>query len=253
MIISFANMKGGVGKSTSAHAVALGLHQRGKRVLICDADPQANVTNSAGIDILSVDCTLRDIFRGRDIHDGIRRIREGLDLVTAGIEMINADTMFSGIGREYLLRKALQAVSGEYDYIIVDTYPYLGLLTTGALVASDMVVIPTTADAYSLLGVQQLQGLIDNVKESPYNPGLRIGGLLVTMYNDRTVLSRVIETSLQETAVELGTKVYRTRIRRSQAIQDAQFLQEDIYEVGSAKGIEDYKDFVDELMEDMGK
>lgn len=250
-IVTYANMKGGVGKTTSAYATAVGLHRDGKRVLICDADPQANITNSAGIDILHVGRTLRDIFCGRDIRDGIYYIRDGLNLVTAGIEMINADRMFPGMGREYLLRRALQPVMDSYDYIIIDTSPYLGLLTTTALVASDIVIIPTTADAYSLLGVQQLQGLIDNVRESPYNPRLRIGGLLVTMYNDRTVLSRVIEDSLQETARGLGTLVYKTRIRRSQAIQDAQYLQEDVYQGGKSKAAEDYRDFLAEFMDEL--
>lgn len=251
--IVFANMKGGVGKSTSVYSTAAALATRGKRVLICDSDPQANTTDTAGIDILEVPVTLRNIFNGADIHNGIYHLRDHLDIVTAGLEMVNADRMYTGMGREFLLRKALAPVRNEYDYIIIDTSPFFGLMTTAALVAADIVVIPTKADKYSISGIHQLEGLIANVTESPYNPGLIVSGLLVTMYNDRTVLARVIEDSLQETAASLNSKVYQTRIRQAQAVMDSQFMQEDIFSYGKGKAADDYNRFVSELMEDLEK
>ena len=249
--IVLANMKGGTGKSTTCYALATGLYHKGKSVLIVDADPQGNVSDTAEVNVLEVP-TLQDVFDGRvTAADAVQTIRVGgLSLLTAGLEMITADKRYSGFTDIFRLKQALETVQTDYDYCIIDTSPYPGMLTTSALIAADACIIPMTADKYSLKGVEQMQGILENVRDIHCNPDLKIAGLLITMYNYRTVLSKSIEDSIQALAASMGTKVYKARIRRTQSIQDSQMLQEDIY-TESGKAVDDYRAFVDEFIKDM--
>ncbi len=246
-----SNMKGGVGKTASAFALACGLYNAGKRVLIVDADPQGNVTHNAGIDVLQVDYTLLDVFNGTvSARDAIQVVKlGGLDLITAGLEMITADRRFSQFNDVMLLKKTLETVKNDYDYCVIDTSPFLGMLTTSALIASQYCIIPCLADVYSVMGAEQLQAVIENVREY-LNPTLKILGLLITMYNPRTVLSRSIEDELQKLAESLDTKIYGTRIRKSQAIPDSQAMQTSLFE-GTGHARTDYQSFIDEFMADV--
>lgn len=248
--IVIANSKGGVGKSTTVYAIAAGLQRMSKHVLICDCDPQGNTSDTAGVDVLSARYTLLEVFSGEDIQKAIIPVKEGLDVITAGLAMVSADRRFTDFADVFRLKKALDTIRGQYDYAVIDTSPFLGMMATSALIAADYCIIPLTADLYALQGVMQLQGMIANVRENA-NPTLTISGLLLTMYNPRTVLSRSIEDTIQATAAEMGTKVFQTRIRTSQGIRDSQALRKDIYQTGG-NGADDYRTFVNELLNDIG-
>ena len=137
-ILSLANQKGGVAKSTTAAILASGLNHRGYKVLVIDLDPQGNITASSGIDLLSITKS--------QIEKIIQSSRIGYDLATGGLRLASADMEFTQTGREYMLREALDAVRSDYDFCIIDTPPTLGILTVNALTASDGVIVPVTAD-----------------------------------------------------------------------------------------------------------
>lgn len=249
--IVFSNQKGGVGKSTTASATAAGLYNRGKRVLMVDADPQSNLSFMNGVDVLNVPATLYDVFTGSaDLKDAIQTLKIGLDIVTGGLQLTVADSRFTDLGRERLLSKALEPIKGNYDFCIIDTNPSLGIITINAMTAADYIVIPITADALALQGMMQLSGFINNVRENCNRSDLQIAGILITMYNDRTRLSRALEDTINQTADAMDTKVFKSRIRRAQAISDAIALKADIYEQApAATATADYNAFIDELLE----
>ncbi len=189
--ITLSNQKGGVAKTTTAHILAAGLHNRNYKILIVDLDPQCNLSYSCGIDMMKVEHTLYDVFKGNAISkQAITSVKQGFDIVSGGLTLAGADMDFTQTGREYMLREALKEVSDDYDYCIIDTPPTLGILTVNALTASQTIIIPMTADIYAIQGLSQLQGLIKNVRKY-CNPDLSIAGLLLTRYSERTVISRV--------------------------------------------------------------
>ena len=176
----------------------------------------------------------------------------GFDILPGGLALAAADMDFTQAGREYMLSEALEAISDRYDYAVVDTAPMLGILTTNALTAADGVIVPLTADVYALQGLNQLNGLIRNVRKY-CNRGLRIYGLLLTKYNDRQNVSKVLRDQVDRAAAQLETKVYKTTIRESVAVREAQLLRCDfLKEAPNANATIDYKSFVAEFLEDEG-
>ena len=147
-----------------------------------------------------------------------------------------------------MIREALEPVKEKYDFCIIDTPPTLGILTVNALTASHKIIVPMAADVYSLQGLSQLQGMVENVKKY-CNPGLTIDGLLLTKYSDRAIINRNLKDSLQQTAAQLHTRLYKTTIREAVAVKEIQFLQSDIFtEYPKAKVTEDYKQFIKEFL-----
>lgn len=250
--VVFANQKGGVAKTTSAAALAAGLSERGFRVIVADCDPQCNLCLSSGVDMLTVEKTLYDVFKGTATVDDVIVSGLGFDILPGGLALAAADMDFTQAGREYMLSEALEAISDRYDYAVVDTAPMLGILTTNALTAADGVIVPLTADVYALQGLNQLNGLIRNVRKY-CNRGLRIYGLLLTKYNDRQNVSKVLRDQVDRAAAQLETKVYKTTIRESVAVREAQLLRCDfLKEAPNANATIDYKSFVAEFLEDEG-
>ena len=250
--VVFANQKGGVAKTTSAAALAAGLSERGFRVIVADCDPQCNLCLSSGVDMLTVEKTLYDVFKGTAAVDDVIVSGLGFDILPGGLSLAAADMDFTQAGREYMLSEALEAISDRYDYAVVDTAPMLGILTTNALTAADGVIVPLTADVYALQGLNQLNGLIRNVRKY-CNRGLRIYGLLLTKYNDRQNVSKVLRDQVDRAAAQLETKVYKTTIRESVAVREAQLLRCDfLKEAPNANATIDYKSFVAEFLEDEG-
>ena len=250
--VVFANQKGGVAKTTSAAALAAGLSERGFRVIVADCDPQCNLCLSSGVDMLTVEKTLYDVFKGTATVDDVIVSGLGFDILPGGLALAAADMDFTQAGREYMLSEALEAISDRYDYAVVDTAPMLGILTTNALTAADGVIVPLTADVYALQGLNQLNGLIRNVRKY-CNRGLKIYGLLLTKYNDRQNVSKVLRDQVDRAAAQLETKVYKTTIRESVAVREAQLLRCDfLKEAPNANATIDYKSFVAEFSEDEG-
>lgn len=248
-IITLANQKGGVAKTTTSSALASGLVSRGHKVLAIDLDPQSNFTLTSGVDILSSEATIYNVFKGEiSVEQVIWKTPLGFDLIPGGLDLAGADMEFTQLGREKMLSKALSKIKENYDYIIVDTPPTLGILSANALIASDILIVPMAADIYSIQGLSQLSGFIQNVYENG-NPNLHLAGLLITKFNGRQNLSKALVQQIEAAAEKLGTTVFKSRIRESVAIREAALLQSDIFkEVPNANATVDYNNFIDEFL-----
>lgn len=251
-IIAVTNQKGGVGKTTTATTLAVGLHQKGYRVLLVDTDPQGNASDTYGVE---TDCehTVYTLLSGESGLDQVVQQTALGAIIPGDLRMSAADMQFVRQGREYLLQKALQPSQQDYDYIILDTPPALGILTINALTAADGLIIPMVADRYSMQGLSQLSDTIQTVQEYS-NPDLKVLGILLTRFNRRTVLGRDIQDTIEELAQEWGTKVYATPIRQSVALPESQTQRESIFSYApESTTSEDYIGFLKEFLEDMDR
>ena len=250
-IITLANQKGGVAKTTTSLALASGLTNHGYHVLGVDLDPQSNFSLSSGIDTVELDETLYDVFkRTTDANSVLLTSPIGYDVLPGGLSLAGADMDFTQTGREYMLKEALEALDAKYDYIIIDTPPTLGILTTNAMAASDSVIVPMAADLYSIQGLSQLNGLISNVRKY-CNQNLKLAGLLITKYHGNQNISKAVSEKIAGIAQELNTKVFKATIRESVAIREAQLLHSDIFkDAPKANATVDYAEFINELLKE---
>jgi chromosome partitioning protein len=210
-VISFANQKGGVAKTTTTLNLGVALVERGKRVLCVDLDPQSNLTMSQGIDPDDLERTMFDVLVHKTPIEDVILNRE-IDLAASSIDLAGAELALSSmIGRERALQKALLPVRGAYDYILIDTPPSLGLLTINALTGSDGVIVPVQCEYLSLRGLIQLENTLTMIREN-LNPDVRIKGILPTMFDGRTLHSREAVEILQE---NFGDLVFETKIRKT--------------------------------------
>lgn len=241
--IAILNHKGGTGKTTSAINIGAGLAKKGKRVLLVDIDPQANLTEGLGI---------RDA--ETSIYDSIRdskklpiiQINESLDLVPSSIDLLGAELeIVSKIGREKIITKLLKPLKSEYDYIILDCPPALGLLTINAIVASDTVLLPLEAEYFAYKGIDRLMGVIEQVQEH-LNEKLTIGGVFVTKCNSQRTLTQTIVDSITDF---FGDKVFETKIRINVSLSEAQLQGQSVFEYApESNGAKDYDLLVDEII-----
>ena len=168
--------------------------------------------------------------------------------MAANKALAGADAFIADTGKEYRLKEALDGIKGQYDYIIVDTPPALGILTVNALTACDSVIIPAQADIYSLQGIEQLAETMKPVKKY-CNPALKIEGILLTRYSPRSVLSREVAELAEQLAAKLNTKLFKATIREAIAVKEAQISQQSLYSYApKAKVTEDYTALINELI-----
>ena len=216
-VISFANQKGGVAKTTSTLNMAVALAELGNRVLCIDLDPQGNLTMSQGIDPDKVEFSMYDVLVNDLPISEVISHRE-IDIAVASLDLAGAEiAMSTKIGRERSLEKALKEVHGDYDYICIDTPPSLGLLTINALTASNKVIIPVQCEYLSMRGLVQLQSTLKMIQEN-LNPNVQIEGILPTMFDSRTLHAREAVSILEE---NFGDLVFKSRIRKAVKFAEA--------------------------------
>jgi chromosome partitioning protein len=248
-VLAIANQKGGVGKTTTAISVAAAIAALERRVLLLDLDPQGNTTGGLGVDKGSLGKTAYDWLFGRAAFGETVRETElrfltllpsNRELVGAEVELVSADR------REFRLSERLEPHRAEFDYVLIDCPPSLGLLTVNALAAADGVLIPVQCEYYALEGVSELLSTVERVRES-LNPRLVITGIVATMWDDRTNLSRQV---LQEIRRFFGKKVFRNVVPRNVRLAEAPSFGKPIlvYDVRS-KGAEAYLGVARELLE----
>ena len=247
-IISIANQKGGVGKTTTSINLAAALVKEGKHVLLIDADPQANTSSGLGIELRELDNTIYEcLINDIDPHKAIIAtetknldvLPSHIDLVGAEIEMLNLER------RELLLKNILAQVTAEYDYILIDCRPSLGLITVNALTASDSVIIPVQCEFFALEGIAKLLNTIKIIK-SKLNPSLKIEGFLLTMFDNRLRLSNQV---YEEVKRHFGDLVFNTVIARNVRLSEAPSHGVSVIEYDpSSKGARNYTALAKELI-----
>ncbi len=244
--IAILNQKGGVGKSTTALAMGAGLFLKGYSILYVDLDAQGNLSFSINVSSKGYGA-MGILQRPETIEEEIQGSPQG-DIAASSPALATADAVLTETGKEYRLREALGHIARKYDYCLIDTPPALGILTVNALTACTGAIIPAQADIFSLQGIGQLNNTIQTVKKY-CNPTLRIKGIVLTRYNPRSVITREVTALLEDTARELKTKLYQTKIRECTAIKEAQAVQRNIYDYApKSNASADYKALTEEFL-----
>ncbi|HMD92642.1 MAG TPA: AAA family ATPase [Trebonia sp.] len=249
-IVAVCNQKGGVGKTTTTINLGAALAERGQRMLLVDFDPQGALSVGLGIQPHDIDNTVYNMLmeRGVKAHDVLFKTSvEGMDLLPSNIDLSGAEVqLVHEVGREFVLGNALKDVVPEYDYIMIDCQPSLGLLTINALACADSVLIPLECEYFAMRGVALLMETIDKVQQR-LNPRLTIDGLLGTMYDSRTLHTREVLGSIVN---GFGDKVFHTVINRTVRFPDATVAGEPITSFDSSSmGASSYRELAKEVLE----
>ncbi len=271
-IVAFSNQKGGVAKTTSSYAMAVGLSRRGYKVLVVDADPQENLSMTAGIDLNEIDpdpediealteeqqdyfyknvpAKLYEVMAGdKDINKAIIPLAENLDLIVGGIDLASADMNFGQLGRERLIKDAFSKLEKEYDFCIFDCSPALGVVLMNILTVADEVIIPLEPGAFSLQGLSRLYKFIGQIHDFT-NDKLKIDGIPVTKVRN-TANAKIWIGDIEDKAKLLETKVYKSKIRLNVSVEESQTMKMDLFEyAGGSSAARDYDDFIDEFLEE---
>jgi len=245
-VISFANQKGGVAKTTTTLNLGVALSEQGQKVLLVDLDPQGNLTMSQGLNPDTIERSMFDVLVHRlPIQEVIHHPE--VDLAVSSIDLAGAELALSSmIGRERALEKALAPVKENYDYVLIDTPPSLGLLTINALVASNGVIVPVQCEYLSLRGLVQLENTLSMIREN-LNPDVGIEGILPTMYDKRTLHSREAVEILQE---NFGDLVFDTKIRKTVRYAEAPVKGTSVLKYDpSGKAAQAYRDLAKEVLD----
>ena len=254
-IIAFANQKGGVGKTTTAINLAAALFERGKRMLLCDFDPQGNATSGFGVDPRSLETSVYDLIvsdglTAEDVKQAIVSTK-WVDLIGANVNLAGAELDLIGLEhREYRLKNVLDLVKDEYDFIFIDCPPSLGLLTLNCLCAADSFLVPLQCEYYALEGLSQLMQTVRMVKKA-MNPPLTLEGVLLTMFDGRTNLSiQVVEEVKKHFPGEVFSSVVPRNVRLSEAPSHGKPITD--YD-RMCRGAEAYLSLADEILKKKGR
>ena len=244
--IAVVNQKGGVAKTSTCLAIGAELVKRGKKVLLIDLDPQANLTfsvrgNGDNGNVLSA------LLHTKNANAEVQEAGK-FSLLASVPGLAGADTVLTSIGKEYRLREAIENISTDYDFCLIDCPPSLGILTVNALSASKYAIVPCQADPYSLQGLRQLSATAQAVKTYT-NTALEILGIVIVRWNSRTVIRRELADVLRETAQEMGAELFKTRIRESISVIEAAAVRKTLLEYApKSNAAADYKALTDEIL-----
>ena len=248
-VITIANRKGGIGKTTTVAAMASCLQRKNFRVLIIDMDSQCNLSSNVNADVRGKN--ILDVLLKRSKASSVIQPSVICDIIPGSLELgkIN-DALSNKTGREYRLLESLFDIKDDYDYCIIDTPPELALATTNALTASDQLIIPTNAESFALDGIEQLYNSVRDIWAYT-NKELEIAGILITLFNSRTLLSKAMQQDLEKIAQKMDTKLFKHTIRRSVTVPEAQTKSQDLFDYAADSPVsKDYADWVDEYLED---
>jgi chromosome partitioning protein len=242
-VLSISNHKGGVGKTTSAINIGAGLNKLGKKVLLIDLDPQANLSQSLGL--TNQDKTIYGALKGEYKLEPIV-VLKGLDVIPSTLDLSGAEIELSSEpGREYILKELIDGIKNDYDYIIIDSPPSLGLLTINSFTAADEILIPLQAQFLAMQGLAKLVEVVEKIK-SRLNKELKMGGVFITQYDGRKVLNRDVVETIN---AHFKSEVFKTKIRDNIALAEAPAQGLDIFRYNAkSNGAEDYMDLAQEII-----
>lgn len=251
--IAMVNQKGGVTKTTSAVNISSSLSEMGYKVLAVDLDPQGNLGYNFGLDTDNLEKTVYDLFtKDVNINDIIIKTEFNIDVLPSNLLFANAELEISSkMNREGILKKAFKNLETDYDFVIIDLPPSLGLLSLNGLALADNIIIPLDNGIFSLSGLKQLLGVINLIKENDINPSIDIIGVLLTKVDKRTNMSKEMYSNLEEL---FGEKVFKTQIHQNIKIAESQKAQKPInYFLPNNRGSIEYKELAKELVERVNK
>jgi len=246
-IIVITNQKGGVGKSTTAEALAEGLFIKGYKTLLIDLDAQGSISLTSGADMSKPNAY--DLLTNKATTQEVTQYHtHKADIIPASKNLAKLDIELTSIGKDHRLKEKISPLRADYHYIIIDTPPALGILTVNALTAADSLIIPAQADLLSLQGIGQLYETVEAIRAYT-NPKLSLRGILLTRHNSRNILSRDMTTAAKNTAADMGTFVYDTLIREAVSLKEAQASQQNIFKYApKSNAAQDYLAFIDEFI-----
>lgn len=232
-VLTIANQKGGIAKTTTTTNIAAGLHRAGKKVLLVDLDTQGDLSYNVGAK--EPRKSLAQVVNGAtDIHEAIQHTPSGLDLIPADMDLMELEAKITAFDFSKL----------DYDYILLDCPPNMAGNTVAAIIASDGVIVPTTADYYGYKSVRAIAESLQTLQR-PLN------GIVITRYTGRMIISKQLTEDIEKLATDLGTKVYNSRVRECVAVRESQLMQQDIFSYDEkATAAQDYLSLVQEIMQE---
>lgn len=247
-VIAIANQKGGVGKTTTSQALCAGLAYKGYKVLGIDLDPQGNFSTACGAENYNIP-TIYELMKGEvSIVETIQNMKSGFDVIPSNIMLAGAEQELSQTGKEHRLKEAIMPVLDNYDFIIIDTPPSLGVLTVNAFTFATDILIPTTAGIFSTTGISQLNNTVKSVQKY-CNPNVKIKGILFTRFNPRANISKQIKELTAQLGEYISAPIYKTYIRSAVVVEEAQANKTDIFDYSDKSTVsEDYKAFIEEFL-----
>lgn len=254
-VITICNFKGGTGKSTTTHTLAVGLHQRGYKVLLVDADPQCNLSMVSNIDTRDNVNTIYELIKGEREPQDVISHTPYYDIICGSLSVSRADNELTKepylMNCYYLLKEQIDKVKDNYNFVIIDTPPTLALITQNCLVASDSIIVPTQADSFCISGLANLKKQLDIITSRTTNKELYIEGILLVKYSERTTLNKILRDELFNASRVLNTKVYPYAIRESVGVRESQTMKSNVLIDNPKNNASvDYTLFIEEFIKD---